>query len=349
MTKLSPRTAFRMVRIGIAAIMAATVAIVIIGNRMRIEVTLEPIGKSADLTELKNDTISVTTWNLGYAGLGAESDFKADGGKRYLPPSRAVVEKNIAGIAAELRTISAEIIIIQEAARASLFTRGADLVRAVGDALTGRDTAFSADFSIRFLPSSLSPKHGLLTSISVAGATREIVPLPLEPQYIFGLSRRLYHLHVTRVPFTGGEWSIIDLHLSAFDKGANVRIKQLQAAIDFAKSEYAAGRRVIMGGDWNLEFSNPGRPTTTKSEYLFWIHPFPREELPAGWRLAIDERTPSVRTNERPYKKDENYTTIIDGFVISPNVELLGVQAVDLDFQYSDHQPVIGKFRSKAE
>lgn len=316
---------------------------------MRNDVTIEAIGTKAALTGLKNETITVATWNLGYGGLGAESDFKVDGGKSYLPPDRGAVDKNVSGIVAELRKVSADVVIMQEVARASLLTRGADLVRAVSDALPGRDNAFSADFSIRFLPPALSPKHGLYTSVSVTGATREIVPLPLEPQYIFGLSRRLYHLHVTHIPFDGGEWTIINLHLSAFDKGANVRLQQLQAAVDFAKSEYDAGRHVIMGGDWNLEFFNPGRPTTTEEKYLFWIHPFPAAELPAGWKIVIDEKSPSVRTNERPYKKGENYTTIIDGFVVSPNVEPLGVLTDDLDFQFSDHQPVTGKFRAKPE
>ncbi len=340
-------SASRFVVIGLVLALAAAIATVFFGNRMRNEVTLEAIGNRTALPALHDATISVATWNLGYGGLGVESDFKVDGGKSYLPPNRATVDKNVAGIASELQKISADVIIMQEVARASLLTRGADLVRAVSDALAGRDNAFSADFSIRFLPRSLSPRHGLLTSVSVSGAERKIAPLPLEPQYIFGVSRRLYHLQVTRIPFAGGEWSVIDLHLSAFDKGANIRMQQLEAALEFARSEYAAGRHVIMGGDWNLEFFRPPRPSTTEEKYLFWIHPFPATKLPDGWRIAIDETTPSVRTNERPYRKGENYTTIIDGFIISPNVEKLGVQTADLDFQFSDHQPVTGKFRAK--
>jgi hypothetical protein len=78
------------------------------------------------------------------------------------------------------------------------------------------------------------------------------------------------------------------------------------------------------------------------------VHPFPQNALPQGWRIAIDETTPSVRTNERPYVKNENYTTVIDGFVVSPNVETLSVSTHDLDFQFSDHQPVTAKFRASA-
>jgi exonuclease III len=31
---------------------------------------------------------------------------------------------------------------------------------------------------------------------------------------------------------------------------------------------------------------------------------------------------------------------VIDGFIVSPNVEVLSVQTIDLDFKNSDHNPV---------
>lgn len=51
------------------------------------------------------DTLNLMIWNLGYGGLGAGSDFVADGGQSYLPPSSAAVRTNIDGID---RTIRAE-------------------------------------------------------------------------------------------------------------------------------------------------------------------------------------------------------------------------------------------------
>lgn len=315
-------------------------------NRMRNEVTIEPIGPIAAMPSLDGPSLSVTTWNLGYAGLGAESDFSVDGGKHYLPPSRAITAKNLEGVKGELAATNADVILLQEAARASLLTRGADSVAGAGDALRGRDNAFTADFATRLAPPPLRVRHGLFTSVGVGGARREVIALPLEPSYIFGLSRRLYHMHVLRLPAPDGDWTVIDVHLSAFDKGANIRLQQLRAVLDFAEAEYAEGKRVVIGGDFNYEFHRPDRPTTTAEKYLFWLHPFPYEELPPGWNVAVDRETPSVRTNERPYKKGENFTTIIDGFIISPNVRADSVKTRDLDFQYSDHQPVEARFTS---
>lgn len=327
-----------------SALLAVWLVATIGVNRMDRNIALEPLGPIGALRSLESDALSVTTWNLGYAGLGAESDFSVDGGKNYLPPSAAATRKNIEGISRELSATPSEVILLQETARASLLTRGADSVAAAAKALEGRDNAFSADFATRLLPPPFAARHGLLTSVGVGGAERQIVPLPLEPQYILGMTKRRYHLHVVRLPTPRGGWTVIDVHLSAFDEGANVRLEQLRAVIAFARGEYEQGRRVIIGGDWNYEFHRPGRSTTTEEKYLFWVHPFPYEELPEGWSVAIDRDTPSVRTNERPYVRGENFTTVIDGFVISPNVRAQSVRTRDLDFQYSDHQPVDARF-----
>ena len=46
------------------------------------------------------DEVSILSWNVGYAGLGEESDFFMDGGKQTRAPSKAIVEKNMDGIVA---------------------------------------------------------------------------------------------------------------------------------------------------------------------------------------------------------------------------------------------------------
>ncbi|MBT8473456.1 MAG: hypothetical protein HKP25_16055 [Marinicaulis sp.] len=317
-------------------------------NRSHRAVSINSQGEHS-VAILATEHLTVTTWNVGYGALGAESDFVADGGKNLLPPSRQVVDKNIAGIARELNGVTSDVVILQEVAGPSILNRGGDPIRAIDDAFGERDNAFSEDFSLRFAPPPFAPKHGLYSSLRVSRATREIVKLPLEPGYMLGVAKRRYHLHVVRIPFSEGEWTIINLHLSAFDDGADVRRRQLRAVLNFAVEEFSQGRHVVIGGDWNLEFVRPVRPSTTGDEDLFWIHPFPVEELAAGWRIAVDEKTPSVRTNERPYRRGENFTTVIDGFVVSPNVVVESVETRDTDFQFTDHQAVTLNIRALAE
>ena len=55
---------------------------------------------------------------------------------------------------------------------------------------------------------------------------------------------------------------------------------------------------------------------------------------------------PSVRTNHQPYVPRENYTTTIDGFIVSPNVAIESLAGVDLGFENTDHQPVRARVRA---
>jgi endonuclease/exonuclease/phosphatase family metal-dependent hydrolase len=168
-----------------------------------------------------------------------------------------------------------------------------------------------------------------------------LVPLPAEGGRIAGAKRR-YAAVAVRLPIAGREhgWTIASVHLAAFDKDAAVRRRQLSALLIWAEREYESGRHVVLGGDWNLQLVETHFPNTTAPSFLFWVFPFPDEGLPAGWRIAADPATASVRTNERPYRRGENYTTIIDGFIVSPNVGIDSVEGVNLDFQHSDHNPV---------
>ena len=45
-----------------------------------------------------------------------------------------------------------------------------------------------------------------------------------------------------------------------------------------------------------------------------------------------------------PYEKGVSYSAVIDGFIVSDNVEVTYVENIDLEFLYSDHNPVIIDF-----
>ena len=80
---------------------------------------------------------------------------------------------------------------------------------------------------------------------------------------------------------------------------------------------------------------------------MFWLKKLPHEKILPGWEIITGPDIATVRTNERPYHKGENYTTIIDGFMVSPNVKTLSVKTIDTDFEYTDHQAVLAAFSAK--
>ncbi len=68
--------------------------------------------------------------------------------------------------------------------------------------------------------------------------------------------------------------------------------------------------------------------------------------LPDGFSLCADYAdglVPSTRNTNIPYGPD-SFTVVLDGFIVSPNVQCTYTQVVDTGFLYSDHNPVVLRF-----
>ena len=146
------------------------------------------------------------------------------------------------------------------------------------------------------------------------------------------------------------EWNkelvILNIHPSAYDPGGKLREEQLDFIMKVAKEEYEKGNYVIIGGDWNSEFFENlnFKYTEEKPESYIKLPEFFKLE---GWKWAISNNAPTNRSLSAPYKKDETFVTVIDGFYVSPNIDIEYVKNIDLGFEYSDHNPVKAKFRFK--
>ena len=62
--------------------------------------------------------------------------------------------------------------------------------------------------------------------------------------------------------------------------------------------------------------------------------------LQKGWQIAVDSSVPTIRLLNKPYDGKSNTLYVIDGFLLSPNIELTSVETLKLDFEFSDHNPV---------
>lgn len=323
---------------GIVIALGAYVGVFLMVNRPAVALARDVQRTEHSDLPAAGDTLDLMIWNLGYGGLGAGSDFVADGGTHMFPPSQRVVRENVAGIAQTLRENDADVVLLQEIARGGPVNYWVDLRSAVDGALPNRDRTFFADFHTRLMPWPLRMTHGQALYSRVAVEADGVVALPAEDAGIFGVRRR-YAAPFIRIGAEGG-WTIVSVHLAAFDEDARVRTQQLHELMAWAEGEYRSGRRVVMGGDWNLQLVDTAFPHRTDERFLFWLFPFPQDALPQGWRIAADSSVPSVRTNHKPYVAGENYVTTIDGFIVSPNVEIVSVSGLDLGFRHADHQPV---------
>ena len=320
---------------------------VVIANRFHKPAAFEEVkyARPAVSRPVAAGALSVATWNIGYAGMGKEADFVMDLGKQKRPVSASLVERNMAEIAKQAASLDVDVLFVQEAARPSWNTYHRDVLRAIEDRLPSYGMTFGADIKTRFVPLLFRIEIGNAIFSRVAVEMAERRGLPLEPTFEYGLFRKGYRMHILRLRGRVN-WVLINIHLSTFDSEEdNVRERQLASVLAFAESEYKRGHHVVVGGDWNFRLEPIEFPHTTEKKYLFWIRDLPHKLTPKGWRWGIDPSIATVRTAHKPYVEGENYRLIVDGFLVSPNVSIASIEAMDLGFVHTDHNPVKIHFR----
>ena len=306
----------------------------------------ETVADAARQTLQPGQSLSVLSWNIGYAGLGAESDFFMDGGKSVRAADEATVRRYLAGIAETVAGSGASVVMLQEVDRDSTRTYRIDDVPVLLSALGGDvDGAYAKNFSVAFVPYPLPPigkvESGLLTltDFEVDSAARVSLPCPFSwPVRTVNLKRCML---VTRLPVEGTdkELVLVNLHLEAYDSGEG-KIAQTRQLVEFIEAEYEKGNYVIAGGDFNQVF-----PASTNRYPIFTAElwspgVFEMGVLPSDVRFVSDYDAPSCRLLNEPYDAETAQHYVIDGFILSRNIHVEHVETLDLGFENSDHNPV---------
>jgi endonuclease/exonuclease/phosphatase family metal-dependent hydrolase len=159
------------------------------------------------------------------------------------------------------------------------------------------------------------------------------------PKNVYMLDRCLL---VQRYDLSSGkQMLVVNLHNSAYDNTGKLKAQEMAYLKNFITQEYEKGNYVIVGGDWNQ--NPPGFDNNTFSRNLKETYPqtaVMADFMPADWKWAFDATTASNRNLVTAYDKDKTFTTLIDFFLLSPNVDLVSVKGAHVGFQFSDHQPV---------
>ena len=158
------------------------------------------------------------------------------------------------------------------------------------------------------------------------------------PTRIFNLKRCFI---LQRFPAQNGkELVLINTHNSAFDKG-NMRQAQLETLRQTALEEFDKGNWVIIGGDWNMNPPGfePNKISSGDKTFTIDVGKIPGSFMPEGWKWVFDPEKPTNREVVASYEKGNTPTTIIDFFLLSPNVQVIEVSARYQSFASSDHHP----------
>lgn len=292
-----------------------------------------------------SSTFKLLIWNIGYAGLDVSMDFFYDGGDQ-MRPDKEGVRDNMEGIIRTLQPFTNyDFVLLQEVDLKSKRSYYLDEYAMIQDQFKDHYSFFGKNYDVFFVPIPLKEPMGKVES----GLMSLSKPYPVSverfafpgnyswPMALFMLDRCFL---VNRYKLANRkELVVINTHNSAYDDGS-LRTAQMDYLRDYLRSEYEKGNYVIVGGDWNQ--------TPYGIDPKLPDHPFDRENLTyidkdypdPDWIWAYDPDLPTNRRVKTPYVPGTTLTTIIDCFLLSPNLQVMELNTLDLGFKYSDHQAV---------
>jgi len=301
-----------------------------------------------------SDTLEfdILNWNIGYCGLDKSMDFFYDGGEQVRPPEEKVVNSLKGVLSFLMQQDSMEFIMMQEVDKKSKRSYRINEFDSIQAALPSYKAFFGTNYDVFFVPTPPTAPYGKvlsglvsLSKFEPSNVTRYTFPGKyIFPKSLFMLDRCFM---VKRFPVQNGkELIIINTHNEAYDDGSQ-RKQQMEYLRNLLVKEYEKGNYVVVGGDWN---QCPPAIQDTIPGYVFDKIDFSivsKDLYPADWKWIFKNDIPTNRRVMKPYDQKTSPTTVIDYFLISPNVENLSIENINLGFEFSDHHPVRAKFRLK--
>lgn len=293
-------------------------------------------------TYLTGEQITVYSWNIGYAGLDATTDFFMDGGNG-VNPTEEDVEKNLTAIKSFISSHPANAWLLQEVDVNSARTGYINELEEISEAYDG-SFALAYNYKCNFVPIPLPPIGKIESGIATftdgcVKGTFERISLPCPFSWPVSMANLKRCLLVTRLKVEGSDKEIVlvNLHLEAYDDGEG-KIAQTKLLMEILRQEYEKGNYVIAGGDFNQVF--PGVLENYPIIGDVWTPGVLEESsLPNGFSYAFDGDSATCRLLNKPLSEDSQLY-VLDGFIVSPNVKVDNVETVELGFANSDHNPV---------
>ena len=324
-------------------------------SRIEDEKTLEVTHTSAGAASAETGKeYKVLSWNIGFGAYEEDFGFFMDGGTQSRAWSRDRLEANIRAMADVIAAQDAELMLLQEVDFDS------DRSYHVDEALTLRtydgldactDSVFAVNYHSAYLFYPITQPHGAsnsgiltMSKLGIQSAVRRSLPVETGVTKILDLDRCY---SVSRIPVSNGkELCLFNLHLSAYTSDGTIADEQLELLLSDMQQEIDAGNYVVGGGDFNKDLMTGGSEAYfgVSTEDYTWAQPIRFDLLEqTDVRLIAPEGkeapVPSVRNADGPYH-DGQLVLTVDGFLVSPNVEVLESEVLDTGFAYSDHNPI---------
>ncbi len=325
------------------------------------EIPLRAIGPGASEAAITDSTLSFVIWNVGYGGLGAQEAFFYDQGHFFwtTPGKVRVPEQRVAqyvdGMEQTVKELAADFYLLQEVDTSSRRSWYTDQLDSMQLRLPGYAAYFAMNYKNERVPIPIFHfwdhygyvRGGLVSfsRFSAAESLRQQLPGDLAwPTRLFELDRCV--LRQVFPTTWGKELVVYNIHLAAYDEGGVVKQQQMAWLQTALQADYAKGAYVVIGGDWNqvppgFDYATYNPTKRADFEQISISDTF----APAGWQWVYAVDVPTNRKMNAVYDRQESLKSLIDFYLISPNIQLLEVEGIDQDFAYADHQPVRMRLR----
>ena len=356
----SQRSVWWILPAGLAAVVllaAAAYAAYVFLSYSRIEdnVELEVTGDARSPVQTGREYTAVS-YNIGFGAYTADFTFFMDGGKESRAHSKESVLDCVNGTSGTARSFGPDIALFQEVDTDSTRSHHVNECQLIVDNFSEEgawDSVFAQNYHSAYLMYPLSKPHGksnsgilTLSRMDITSSLRRSLPIASGFKKIIDLDRCY---SICRLPVENGkELVVFNAHLSAYGTDASQGSAQLQMLFGDMKKEYDKGNYVLCGGDFNHDFTGTSgeyfNPQSTES--FSWCAPFPDDMIPDGFTKCTgyaEEFMHTSRYTDKPYSGD-SLVFILDGFILSDNIDCTYVQNIDTGYQYTDHNPVVLKF-----
>lgn len=319
-------------------------------SRIEDNQVLTPVTTGIDDKLEAGKNYTVLTQNIGFGAYTPDFTFFMDGGEKSWAESEESVISCVNEAADTIKGHNADFMLIQEVDFDSTRSYHTDQRKMLEDAFPGYSSVFAVNYDSAFLMYPFNEPHGAsragimtLSRYNITSAVRRSLPISESFSKFLDLDRCY---SVSRIPVENGkELVLFNVHLSAYGGSDEIRAAQMNMLFTQMDEEYEKGNYVVTGGDFNHDFTGDStKKLNGGMETDFgWAQPFPIEMLPdtlircdsyEGERLI-----PTCRNCDIPYEEG-NPVFIVDGFIVSENVEVISTENIDTSFSFSDHNPV---------
>lgn len=313
--------------------------------------------------QVKTETpYRIMTYNIGFGAYSFDYSFFMDTGEmkdgtktsgkhaRALSASEEI--DNTFGSLEILKKQAADFLFVQEVDEKATRSYQVNQRELLQEGLADYASVFAKNFHSAYLFYPFSEPHGsveagMLTFSKYWISENIRRQFPVSNAFITKFTDLDRCFLVSRLPVEGEkELALIQVHLSAYDEGGKIRSKQLEVLNEALKEEREKGNYVIVGGDFNHDIADSMESFPSEQKTPEWVYQLHDEDLAEGFHFVKADnaaKVPTCRGADIPYEKGVTYTVIVDGFIVSDNIEA-SAENMDEGFLYSDHNPVMMEF-----